>query len=167
MPAIRRLHGRNWMSGPRARCASPPGRQAQPKGVLYSHRGTVLSALSTGGGNGWALSANDTVLGIPGFFHCNGWAVPFLAPDVRCKACAAGPTCRQRMAAPADRRGRRHNRRRPCRRSGCGILEHCRATGEDLAGSDASSRAARRHPSAMIEAYLTRLWRARSATAGA
>jgi 3-(methylthio)propionyl---CoA ligase len=40
----------------------------------------VLSALSTGGGNGWALSANDTVIGIPGFFHCNGWAVPFLAP---------------------------------------------------------------------------------------
>ena len=56
------------------------GTTGQPKGVLYSHRGTVLSALSTGGGNGWALSANDTVLGIPGFFHCNGWAVPFLAP---------------------------------------------------------------------------------------
>jgi fatty-acyl-CoA synthase len=56
------------------------GTTGRPKGVLYSHRGTVLSALSTGGGNGWALSANDTVLGIPGFFHCNGWGVPFLAP---------------------------------------------------------------------------------------
>jgi acyl-CoA synthetase (AMP-forming)/AMP-acid ligase II len=56
------------------------GTTGQPKGVLYSHRGTVLSALSTGGGNGWALSANDVVLGLPGFFHCNGWAVPFLAP---------------------------------------------------------------------------------------
>jgi fatty-acyl-CoA synthase len=56
------------------------GTTGQPKGVLYSHRGTVLSALSIGGGNGWALSANDTVLGIPGFFHCNGWGVPFLAP---------------------------------------------------------------------------------------
>ena len=66
----------------RAACALcfTSGTTGQPKGVLYSHRGTVLSALSTGGGNGWALSANDCVLGIPGFFHCNGWAVPFLAP---------------------------------------------------------------------------------------
>jgi acyl-CoA synthetase (AMP-forming)/AMP-acid ligase II len=56
------------------------GTTGQPKGVLYSHRGTVLSALSTGGGNGWGLSASDAILGIPGFFHCNGWAVPFLGP---------------------------------------------------------------------------------------
>lgn len=29
-----------------------PGTTGQPKGVLYSHRGTVLSALSSGGDNG-------------------------------------------------------------------------------------------------------------------
>ncbi len=31
-------------------------------------------------GNGWALSANDAILAMPGFFHCNGWAVPFFGP---------------------------------------------------------------------------------------
>ena len=56
------------------------GTTGMPKGALYSHRGTVLSTLSTGGGNAWALSADDAILALPGFFHCNGWAIPFLAP---------------------------------------------------------------------------------------
>lgn len=56
------------------------GTTGDPKGALYTHRGCVLSALSSGGGNGWDLSADDGILALPGFFHCNGWAVPFLAP---------------------------------------------------------------------------------------
>ena len=56
------------------------GTTGDPKGALYSHRGIVLSALSSGGGNNWALSADDGILALPGFFHCNGWAIPFLAP---------------------------------------------------------------------------------------
>ena len=56
------------------------GTTGAPKGALYSHRGTVLNALSSGAGNGWALSANDAIVAIPGFFHCNGWAVPFFGP---------------------------------------------------------------------------------------
>jgi fatty-acyl-CoA synthase len=56
------------------------GTTGAPKGALYSHRGIVLNALSAGGGNGWGLSADDTIVAIPGFFHCNGWAVPFFGP---------------------------------------------------------------------------------------
>ena len=56
------------------------GTTGAPKGALYSHRGTVLSALSTGAGNGWGLSADDAIIAVPGFFHCNGWAVPFFGP---------------------------------------------------------------------------------------
>jgi acyl-CoA synthetase (AMP-forming)/AMP-acid ligase II len=56
------------------------GTTGDPKGALYSHRGTVLNALSTGGGNAWGLSADDAIIAIPGFFHCNGWAVPFFGP---------------------------------------------------------------------------------------
>ena len=56
------------------------GTTGLPKGALYSHRGTVLSAMSTGAGNGWGLSASDAIIAIPGFFHCNGWAVPFFGP---------------------------------------------------------------------------------------
>jgi fatty-acyl-CoA synthase len=56
------------------------GTTGVPKGALYSHRGTVLNALSSGGGNGWGLNADDAILAVPGFFHCNGWAVPFFGP---------------------------------------------------------------------------------------
>ena len=56
------------------------GTTGAPKGALYSHRGTVLGAMSTGSGNGWGLSADDSIIAIPGFFHCNGWAVPFFGP---------------------------------------------------------------------------------------
>ena len=105
------------------------GTTGQPKGVLYSHRGTVLSALSTGGGNGWALSANDSVLGIPGFFHCNGWAVPFLAPMYGAKLVLPG------------RRADSEWLHRLMVEEGVtvaaavptiwlGILEHCRETGQ-------------------------------------
>ena len=56
------------------------GTTGAPKGALYSHRGTVLSAMSTGAGNGWGLNADDAIIAIPGFFHCNGWAIPFFGP---------------------------------------------------------------------------------------
>jgi len=56
------------------------GTTGAPKGALYSHRGTVLNALSAGGGNAWGVSADDAIIAIPGFFHCNGWAVPFFGP---------------------------------------------------------------------------------------
>ena len=139
----------------RAACALcfTSGTTGQPKGVLYSHRGTVLSALSTGGGNGWALSANDTVLGIPGFFHCNGWAVPFLAPMYGAKLVLPG------------RRADSEWLHRLITDEGVsiaaavptiwlGMLEHCRATGQRLGRLRRIFSGGTAPPSAMIEAYL-------------
>ena len=139
----------------RAACALcfTSGTTGQPKGVLYSHRGTVLSALSTGGGNGWALSANDTVLGIPGFFHCNGWAVPFLAPMYGAKLVLPG------------RRADSEWLHRLIIDEGVsiaaavptiwlGMLEHCRATGQRLGRLLRIFSGGTAPPSAMIEAYL-------------
>ncbi len=129
------------------------GTTGQPKGVLYSHRGTVLSALSTGGGNGWALSANDIVLGIPGFFHCNGWAVPFLAPMYGAKLVLPG------------RRADDAWLHRLIVEEGVtiaaavptiwlGLLEHCRATGQGLGQLRRIFSGGTAPPAAMIEAYL-------------
>lgn len=129
------------------------GTTGQPKGVLYSHRGTVLSALSTGGGNGWALSANDVVLGIPGFFHCNGWAVPFLAPMYGAKLVLPG-RCADvawlhrlivdegvtiAAAVPTI---------------WLGLLEHCRATGQGLGALRRIFSGGTAPPAAMIGTYL-------------
>jgi fatty-acyl-CoA synthase len=52
----------------------------EPKGVLYSHRGTVLNLLSIAGKNGWNLGRGDSVLCTAAFFHCNGWGMPYMAP---------------------------------------------------------------------------------------
>lgn len=129
------------------------GTTGQPKGVLYSHRGTVLSALSTGGGNGWALSASDVVLGIPGFFHCNGWGVPFLGPMYGAKLVLPGRRADDAWlyrlimdegvtiaaAVPTI---------------WLGLLEHCRATGQGLGPLRRIFSGGTAPPAAMIESYL-------------
>jgi fatty-acyl-CoA synthase len=129
------------------------GTTGQPKGVLYSHRGTVLSALSTGGGNGWALSANDVVLGLPGFFHCNGWAVPFLAPMYGAKLVLAG---RRADDAWVHRliveEGVTIAAAVPT--IWLGLLEHCRATEQGLAALRRIFSGGTAPPAAMIETYL-------------
>ena len=52
----------------------------EPKGVLYSHRGTVLNVMTIAGKNGWNLGKGDCVLCAAAFFHCNGWGMPYMAP---------------------------------------------------------------------------------------
>jgi fatty-acyl-CoA synthase len=129
------------------------GTTGKPKGTLYSHRGTVLSALSTGGGNGWALSANDVVLGLPGFFHCNGWAVPFLAPMYGAKLVLPG-----RRADDARLHGLIVDEGVTIAAAvptiWLGLLEHCRATGQNLGALRRIFSGGTAPPAAMIETYL-------------
>jgi acyl-CoA synthetase (AMP-forming)/AMP-acid ligase II len=129
------------------------GTTGQPKGVLYSHRGTVLSALSTGGGNGWALSASDAVLGIPGFFHCNGWAVPFLAPMYGAKLVLPG-----RRADDAWLHGLIVNEGITIAGGvptiWLGLLDYCRRSGLALGRLRCIYSGGTAPPAAMIETYL-------------
>jgi 3-(methylthio)propionyl---CoA ligase len=68
----------------------------RPKGVLYSHRGTVLNVMSVSGRNGWDLGRGDCVLSTAPFFHCNGWGMPYMAPIVGAKLVLPG-----RVVSPA------------------------------------------------------------------
>jgi len=55
------------------------GTTGRPKGVLASHRSTVLHAMATTSGNGPALSASECVLPIVPMFHVYAWGLPFAA----------------------------------------------------------------------------------------
>ncbi len=66
------------------------GTTGDPKGIVYSHRGSYLSALAIAAPNAWALSERDTVIVLAPFFHCNGWGAPYIAPMTGAKLVLPG-----------------------------------------------------------------------------
>jgi fatty-acyl-CoA synthase len=58
------------------------GTTGRPKGVLYSHRSTVLNAMAINGADLLGLRAVDRVLPAVPMFHVNAWGLPYLAPMV-------------------------------------------------------------------------------------
>jgi acyl-CoA synthetase (AMP-forming)/AMP-acid ligase II len=67
------------------------GTTGDPKGVLYSHRSTVLHALSGNQPDGLNISAKDTVLPVVPMFHVNAWGVPYASAITGCKLVLPGP----------------------------------------------------------------------------
>ncbi|MFF9378071.1 long-chain fatty acid--CoA ligase [Streptomyces griseoluteus] len=55
------------------------GTTGPPKGVLYSHRSTVLHCLGTLAAGFVGLSESDVVMPIVPFFHANAWGLPYSA----------------------------------------------------------------------------------------
>lgn len=58
------------------------GTTGRPKGVLYSHRSTVLHAYAISLPDVMGFSAADRVLPVVPMFHVNAWGTPFAAPLV-------------------------------------------------------------------------------------
>ncbi|MBM3673824.1 MAG: long-chain fatty acid--CoA ligase [Actinobacteria bacterium] len=55
------------------------GTTGNPKGVVYSHRSSVLHSFGIVAGNVLALDENDRVLPIVPMFHANAWGLPYAA----------------------------------------------------------------------------------------
>lgn len=53
------------------------GTTGNPKGVVYSHRSTVLHSMISLVADGMALSERDVVLPIVPMFHANAWGLPY------------------------------------------------------------------------------------------
>ena len=68
------------------------GTTGNPKGVLYSHRSTVLHSFAACSTDGLAMSARDSVLLIVPLFHVNAWGVPYAAAMCGAKLVLPGPT---------------------------------------------------------------------------
>ncbi len=67
------------------------GTTGNPKGVLYSHRSTMLHTLAGNHPDGLAVSAKDTVLPVVPMFHANAWGVPYIAACAGAKLILPGP----------------------------------------------------------------------------
>ncbi len=67
------------------------GTTGNPKGVLYSHRSTLLHAYAGALPDALALSARDSVLPVVPMFHVNGWGIPYGAAMTGAKLVFPGP----------------------------------------------------------------------------
>ncbi len=67
------------------------GTTGNPKGVMYSHRSTVLHAFAACAADGLALSARDSILVVVPLFHANAWSLPFSAAMCGAKLVLPGP----------------------------------------------------------------------------
>ena len=61
------------------------GTTGNPKGVVYSHRSTVLHAYAACLPDAMNLSARDVVMPVVPMFHANAWSLPYAGPLVGCK----------------------------------------------------------------------------------
>lgn len=66
------------------------GTTGDPKGVLYSHRSTVLHAYAQVAPDAMNLSMKDCVLPVVPLFHVNAWGTPYSAPMVGAKLVLPG-----------------------------------------------------------------------------
>lgn len=67
------------------------GTTGNPKGVLYSHRSTVLHSMGANQPDGLNIAARDCVLPVVPMFHVNAWGVPYIAAATGCKLVLPGP----------------------------------------------------------------------------
>ncbi|PEI92712.1 fatty-acid--CoA ligase [Bacillus pseudomycoides] len=62
-----------------------------PKGVVYTHRSTVLHCMALGLADTAALSESDAAMAIVPMFHVNAWGLPFAATWFGSKQVLPGP----------------------------------------------------------------------------
>src|SRR5438876_827071 len=55
------------------------GTPGKPKGVIYSHRSSVLHSFGIAIGGGIGLQESDSILPIVPMFHANAWGLPYAA----------------------------------------------------------------------------------------
>ncbi|WP_231758454.1 long-chain-fatty-acid--CoA ligase [Microbulbifer elongatus] len=67
------------------------GTTGNPKGVLYSHRSTVLHCYGSALPDSFGLSGRDVVMPIVPMFHVNGWGLVYSGPMVGAKLVMPGP----------------------------------------------------------------------------
>ena len=67
------------------------GTTGRPKGVVYSHRSTILHTLVGSSGDYWALRNTDCLMPVTPMFHANCWGIPYAAVMIGVRMVFPGP----------------------------------------------------------------------------
>jgi fatty-acyl-CoA synthase len=67
------------------------GTTGRPKGVVYSHRSTVIHTLMANQPDHWGLAAKDSVCAVTPMFHANCWGIPYACAMLGIKLVFPGP----------------------------------------------------------------------------
>ena len=67
------------------------GTTGRPKGVIYTHRSTMLHTIVAAMPDCLSLSRTDTLLPVVPMFHVNAWGLPYIAAMVGAKLVMPGP----------------------------------------------------------------------------
>ena len=67
------------------------GTTGNPKGVLYSHRSTILHAWIVSSGNVAKVSSSSCILPVVPMFHVNAWGIPYAGAMFGAKLVFPGP----------------------------------------------------------------------------
>ena len=107
------------------------GTTGRPKGVLYSHRSTVIHAYAVNMADVFGLRSVDRVLPVVPMFHVNAWGTPYAAPMVGASLIMPG-----RYLDGASMQSMMNNERVTISAGvptvWMGLLQHLRATGGKL-----------------------------------
>ncbi len=66
------------------------GTTGNPKGVLYSHRSTMIHTLAAANPDALGISSTDIIMPIAPMFHANAWGIPYIANMVGAKLVLPG-----------------------------------------------------------------------------
>ncbi len=67
------------------------GTTGRPKGVVYSHRSTIIHTLVASLPDYWGLSAKSSVMPATPMFHANCWGIPYACVMLGVKMVFPGP----------------------------------------------------------------------------
>ena len=119
------------------------GTTGRPKGVVYSHRSTVLHTLAAGLPDAMGIRQADSVMPVVPMFHAKAWGIPYIAAMAGARQVLPGPDLAPRALADliaAERRDVERRRaddleRLPPARPAARPLQHARGEGRRRGGA--------------------------------
>ncbi len=128
------------------------GTAGNPKGVLYSHRSTVLHSYAVAMVDSLGLCAADVTLPVVPMFHVNAWGVPYAAAMVGSKLVLPGPGLDGKNLLELIEQ-ERVTSLLGVPTVWLGLLNHCKSVGATLHGVQKVTIGGAACPPSMIEAF--------------